>query len=262
MRLFSFVLLAVGIALSPFWATATIAQERGSLEISGRVSVGGKQEKLKRKRFYLFRGGLEANKEMIERIKSTAVTSRDCFYCKAKASAEYTAWLKSGDCESPYCREIEGQDIAKVPEFQAAYQKSLKQFRNKPAVAQKWLTTNLTPALRDGFYLDRKKLTTSLLGTTKPIQSSMTDSVSVVAIFIDIPLNLAAGKKTETFTVSNLVPIEVGDKSYAWACEVEIGAGKKAKLPPLPIADTSKLVKKCEVVVRDLPKCTIGSCEQ
>ncbi len=260
MRVLCFVSLVV--LASPFWATDGRAQDRGSIEISGRVSVAGAQVKLKRKRFYLFRGGLEANKAMIERIKAASVTSRDCFYCKAKASAEYTTWLKSGDCESPYCREIEGQDIEKVPEFQAAYQKGLKQFRGKPNLAQKWLTTNLTPALRDGFYRDRKTLTTGLLGAAKPLQSSMTDSVSVVAIFIDIPLNIAAGKKTETFLVSNLVPIEIGDKSYVWACEAEISVGKKVKLPPLPLADTSKIVKKCEVVVRDLPKCTVGSCAQ
>lgn len=260
MRVLTFVLLAV--LMSPFWADKVGAQDRGSLEISGRVSIGGKQEKLKRKRFYLFRGGLEANKVMIDRIKAAIVTSRDCFYCKAKASAEYTAWLKSGDCESPYCREITTDDIAKVPEFQAAYQKSLKQFRNKPVIAEQWLTTNLPLTLREGFYRDRKTLTGVLLGTTKPIQSSMTDSVSVVAIFIDIPLNIAAGKKTETFLVSNVVPIEIGEKSYVWACEVEIGASKKVKLPPLPITDTSKLVKKCEVVVRDLPKCENGSCTQ
>ncbi|MGB7202387.1 MAG: hypothetical protein WBD16_08980 [Pyrinomonadaceae bacterium] len=260
MRNLSFVLLVV--LMSPYWATVADAQSSGSLEISGRVSVAGAQVKLKRKRFYLFRGGLDANKEMVERIKAATVTSRDCFYCKAKASAEYTAWLKAQDCESPYCREIEGQDIAKVPEFQAAYQKGLKQFRNKPAIAQKWLTTNLTPALRDGFYLTRKTLVASLFGTTKPIQSSMTDSVSVVAIFIDIPLNIAAGKKTETFLVTNLVPVEIGGKSYVWACEAEIGAGKKAKLPALPIAETSKLVKKCEVIVRVLPKCENGSCGQ
>ena len=260
MRKLLFVMLAV--LMSPFWAATADAQDRGSLEISGRVSIGASQIKIKRKRFYLFRGGLDANKEMIDRIKVAIVTSRDCFYCKAKASAEYTAWLKTGDCESPYCREITTDDIAKVPEFQAAYQKGLKQFRNKPNLAQKWLTTNLAPALRDGFYLMRKTLTASLLGTTKPIQSSMTDSVSVVAIFIDIPLNIAAGKKTETFLVTNLVPIEIGDKSYVWACEAEIGPGKKAKLPTLPIPDSSKLVKKCEVVVRDLPKCENGSCGQ
>jgi hypothetical protein len=260
MRNLRFVLLAV--LMSPFWAAVVDAQSSGSLEMSGRVSVGGQQVKLKRKRFYLLRGGLDAHKEMIDRIKAATVTSRDCFYCKAKASAEYTAWLKAGDCESPYCREITTDDIAKVPEFQAAYQKGLKQFRNKPAIAQEWVTTNLTPMLRDGFYLSRKTLTTSLLGTTKPLQSSMTDSVSVVAIFIDIPLNIAAGKKTETFLVTNLVPIEIGDKSYVWACEAEIGAGKKVKIPPLPISDTSKLVKKCEVIVRALPKCENGSCGQ
>ena len=260
MRLLRLVSLAV--LISPFWAANGYPQDRGSLEISGRVSAGGQQVKLKRKRFYLFRGGLDANKELVDRIKAATVTSRDCFYCKAKASAAYTAWLKAEECESPYCREITTDDIAKVPEFQAAYQKGLKQFRGKTDLARKWLTTNLAPELRDGYYADRKKLTTSVLGTAKPLQSSMTDSVSVVAIFIDIPLNIAAGKKTETFLVSNLVPIEIGDKSYVWACDVEIGAGKKAKTPALPVPDSSKLVKKCEVIVRALAKCENGSCGQ
>jgi hypothetical protein len=237
---------------------------KGALEVSGRVSVGGKQLKLTRKRFYLFRGGLDANKPLVERIKAATPTTRDCFYCRQKASAEYVAWLKADDCESPYCREITADDVAKVPEFIAAYKKGLVQYKNKPDIARKWVTNNLPTPLRDGFYNEQKTLLNSILGGVKPLQSSMTDSVSVVSIFIDIPLNIdkAAAKQTEPFVVSNILPIEIGDKSYVWACEIEVGSAKKAKTPTLPIADTSKLVKKCEVIVRNLPKCTNGSCGQ
>ncbi|MBK9527960.1 MAG: hypothetical protein IPO41_06485 [Acidobacteria bacterium] len=198
--MYSIRLILLVLILLPVGAANLTAQ--GALELSGRVKIGAKVEKVERKRFYLFRGGLEANKPLIDRIKAATYTSRDCFYCQAKASPQFIAWLKAEDCESPYCRAVTTEDVTKVPEFQAAYQKGLKQFRNKPDVARNWLTTNLTPALRDGFYKQQKSSITSILGTTKAVQSSMTDSVSVVAIFLDIAIQPSAGKTVETFTVS------------------------------------------------------------
>ena len=251
--------LAVIVLLIPAGTVALSAQSLGSLEVSGRVKIGGKLEKLTRKRFYLLRGGLDANKSLIEKMKAASVTSRDCFYCAQKASPEFIAWLKAEECESPYCRAITPEDTKKVPEFQAAYDKGLKQFRNKASIAQQWLTTNLLPDLRDGFYKQQKASINSILGTIKSVQSSMTDSVSVKAIFIDIPLN-TGGKPTETFLVSNIIPLEFGGKSYLWACEVEIGSAKKVTLA-LQVPDAGKTIKKCEVVVKDLPKCSGGVCE-
>lgn len=251
------------IVLVPLFAVSSAlaqAVPSGSLEVTGRIKIGKETEKVTRKRFYLFRGGLADNKPLIDRLKAAKVDSRDCFYCNIKASREYIEWLKSGNCESPFCRSITAADIAKVPEFQAAYQKGVKQFRNKTDVAANWVTTNLAPELRDGFYKDRKSVLTSVLGEIKPIQSSMTDSVTVKAIFIDIAVNPKPGKNTETFLVSNLLPIEIGAKSYVWACEVEIGTNKIAKLTPAEAPEASKLVKKCEVIVRELPVCDSGSC--
>ena len=248
------------VLLIPAGTARLSAQSFGSLEVSGRIKIAGKSEKFTRKRFYLFRGGLEANKALVERMKAAVVTSRECFYCTQKASPEFIAWLKTEDCESPYCRSISTDDTKKVPEFQAAYQKGLKQFRNKPAIAQQWLTTNLAPNLLDGFYKQRKSAIASVIGDSKPVQSSMADSVSIVAIFIDIALKpeTPAGK-TETFLVSNVVPIEFSGKTYLWACEVEIGAAKKVKLP-LQVPEPGKTIKKCEVIVKDLPACAAGSC--
>lgn len=246
------------VLLIPAGTVVLTAQSSGSLEVTGRVKIGSKAEKITRKRFYLFQGGLEANKALVDRIKASNTTSRDCFYCQLKTSPAFIEWLKAGDCESPYCRDITREDAEKVPEFQAAYQKSLKQYRNKPDIAQKWLTTNLAPDLRDGYYRQRKSATDTILGGVKPIQSSMTDSVSVVAIFIDIPVKAEAGK-TETFLISNVVPIEIGTKSYLWACEVEIGGAKKVKLP-LQVPEAGKTIKKCEVIVKDLPVCAAGVC--
>lgn len=230
------------------------ARPLGSMEVSGRVKIGTKQEKLVRKRFYLLRGGLEANKALIERLRAAETASRDCFYCRNKASAEFIAWLRAGDCESPYCREITTEDAKKVPEFLTAYNKGLTQFKRKPELARKWITTNLPPALRDGFYREQKTMIAGMLGDIRPVQSVMTDSVTVKGIFIDIPLELGA-KKTQTFFVSNLLPIEVGDKSYVWACEIEIGAEK-----PAVLRLTESKTKTCEVFVRPLLACAAGSC--
>lgn len=192
-------------------------------------------------------------------MKAATVTPRECFYCGLKTSPEFIAWLKVEDCESPYCRSITTDDAKKVPEFQAAYQKGLKQYRGKPKIAQQWLTTNLAPTLRDGFYRQRKLSIDTILGGLKPLQSSMTDSVSVRAIFIDIPLKPASGKTTETFMITNVLPLEFNGKSYLWACEVEIGAAKKVTLS-LQVPDAGKTIKKCEVIVKDLPPCSGGSC--
>jgi hypothetical protein len=255
--------LVTRILLLVFLAQAVVlivdAQNTGTLEVNGRIKVGAKQERLKRKRFYLFRGGLTANKDLVDRLRATEFVSRDCFYCQKKASPEFRAWLRTEDCESPFCREITAEDAAKVPEFKAALDKGATQFGRKPELAREWLTTNLTPDLRDGFYLQRKSAVDRVLSGVKPLMSGMTDSVTVKAVFIDIPVSPPAGKTTETFLISNIAPIEVGGKGYIWACEVEIGADKKA-VRALPVPEPGKKTDKCEVFVRDLPACDGSSC--
>jgi hypothetical protein len=236
------------------------AQTTGVLEVNGRVRIEGKQERLKRKRFYLFRGGLAENKALIDRMRNDAFVSRDCFYCRMNASAEFRSWLKAEDCESPFCREITAEDAAKVPEFKAAVAKGTQQFGRRPTIAREWLTTNLPSPLRDGFYLQRKSAIERILAGTEPLLSGMTDSVSVKAIFIDIPLKPSAGETTETFLISNLVPFEVGAKSYLWACEVDIGPDKKA-VRSLPVPEPGKQADKCEVFVRDIAACGGDSCD-
>lgn len=235
----------------------------GSVEVTGRPKIGTKQERIERKRFYLLRGGLQANNALIEKLKASNVTSRACFYCQMQASPEYIAWLKATDCESAYCREITTEDVTKVPEFKAAYQKSLIQYGNKPSIAKKWLTTHLAPSLRGGFYEERRSFIDKLLSGIKPVRSAVTDSVNFKAIFVDIPLKQGEtdGKATETFLISNLVPIEIGEKSYVWACEVEIGVDKTATLK-LQIPEKDKPVAKCEVIIKDLPVCRTETCSK
>lgn len=226
---------------------------KGALTVVGKAK-GVKIQTLKKTRFYLFRGSLEANRPLIEKLKAAKVTSRDCFYCRLKASAEFMEWLKTGDCESAHCREITSEDIARVPEFKAAYQKGLKMFSKKPDLARKWLVTSLEPGFRTGFYVDRKKA----LGPFRRdvVQTAMTDnSNTALAYFSGIPLE----GENEKFVYTNLLPFEVGEKSYVWICEVDVGKAAK-KTPILDMPDSSKLVKKCEVIVRDLPVCKPGMC--
>ncbi|HEY2846299.1 MAG TPA: hypothetical protein VGI80_00690, partial [Pyrinomonadaceae bacterium] len=182
-------------------------------------------------------------------------TSRDCFYCQQKASPEYIAWLKVADCESPYCRDITADDVAKVPEFKAAYQKSLVTYK-KPDIAQKWVTTNMPSALRDGYYLDRKKLADTIFAGTQPLATVMTDASSQQATFIDILVSGAS----EKFVFSNVIPFEIGGKAYTWVCEVALKPAANSFI--LPPSDTTAHVKTCDVFVKDLPKCAGGSCTQ
>lgn len=230
--------------------------QTGALEVSGRVKIDNKQEKLSRKRFYILPGGLKENRPLLDRIKTAEITSRDCYYAKARASPELVCWLQSENCESPYCRRIEQADVDKVPEFKVAYQKGLTQFARKPDLARLWLTTNLSPIFASGYYGEQQTLLKKILADAKPVQSTMTDSTTVKAIFIDLPL---AGGKGGKFTISNILPIEIGGKSYVWSCEADVSAEKRGvvKLP-----DVGKTVKSCEVVIKDLAVCKSGACMQ
>ena len=239
---------------------AQTASTMGSMEVFGRVRIDGKQEKLSRKRFYLLRGGLKENQALIDRLSKAEIRSRDCFYDQAKASKEFICWLQAENCESPFCRIVKPDEVERVPEFRTAYRTGITQSRNKPDIAREWIAANLPLSLSSGFYTERRTLTETLLGGLKPIQSSMTDSVTVKAIFIDIPLNLSADKKNETFLVSNILPIEFGGKSFLWACEVSLNAEKAGRLV-LQVPAGDKPVKGCEVFVRELKVCKTEKCE-
>lgn len=228
--------------------------QTGSLEVLGRVKIENKQEKVARKRFYILPGGLKENRALLDRIKAAEITSRDCFYAKAQASPQLVCWLQAENCESPYCRRIEQTDVEKVPEFKVAYQKGLTQFARKPDLARLWLTTNLSPIFVRGYYSEQQTLLKRILGDAKPVQSTMTDSTTVKAIFVDLPM---AGAKTGKFTISNVLPVEIGGKSYVWSCEADVSTEKRG-IVRLP--DTGKTVKNCEVTVKDLAVCKSGAC--
>ncbi|MFN0280289.1 MAG: hypothetical protein ACKVRN_17060 [Pyrinomonadaceae bacterium] len=227
----------------------------GSMTVSGRARIGSKTVVLKKTRFYLFRGSRVANKPLIDKLKAANPTSRDCFYCRLKASPEFVDWLK--DCESVHCREITQEDAEKVPEFQAAYQKGMKDFVNKPKFAPifalQWLVTNLEPGLRSGFYDMRKALEKDL--EKDIVQTAMTDnSAASLGYFTKIPMGVA----DEKFVYTNLVPFETGGKSYVWVCDADIGK----KTPIMETPEAGKDGKKCDAIIRDLPDCKAGKCDQ
>ena len=208
---------------------------------------------LARKRFFLINGSLEQNRSLIEAIERQPLTTRDCYYQRNGASAALIGWLKDGDCESIYCREVEQEFVTgpkAVPEFATAFAASEKEFGN-PATALKWLSTNVPPNLRDGFYRVRRDALDALLKQAQassgaPIQSVMTDR-NGTAFFTD----LGPG----TYVLSNLVPAELGQTLATWNCEVQIKPDDLASEKLYLISNRKDRLVKCVAVERPLPAC-------
>ena len=208
---------------------------------------------LARKRFFLINGSLEQNRSLVEAIERQPLTTRDCYYQRNGASAALIGWLKDGDCESIYCREVEQEFVTgpkAVPEFATAFAASEKEFGN-PATALKWVSTNVPPKLRDGFYRARRDALDALLKQAQtssgaPIQSVMTDR-NGTAFFTD----LAAG----TYVLSNLVPAELGQTLATWNCEVQIKPDDLASEKLYLISNRKDRLVKCVAVERPLPAC-------
>ncbi len=265
MKKISIAVLIIWVSLSqPNSYFAQQSPTMGSIKIIGMTGQTGSRVRLERKRFYLLRGGLEDHKELIERLNANETISRDCYYKNLNVSPQYMCWLKTEEynCESPYCREITMEDIETVPEFMTAYQRGMRQFGGRTELARGWLTTNLPFELREGFYRQQKSALDSLLEYAKPVQTIMTDPKQGIAYFIDIPLNLGGDgdekKAEEKFLITNLLPIEIGDMSFVWACETEVG-GDKQETFNLLAGERSKT--KCVVIKKDLPVCRKSGCE-
>src|SRR5258705_11668530 len=111
----------------------TTARPSGVLRLRVRVKSDDSTKGLSRKRFFLLRGTLEQNQSWIEAATQQPLPTRDCYYNKVGASQELIDWLKEGDCESVYCREIEQDSIVgtkAVPEFAMALAAGEKEFEN------------------------------------------------------------------------------------------------------------------------------------
>jgi hypothetical protein len=230
-------------------------QQAGVLRLRARVKLGDATplRGLARKRFFLVPGSLEQNRALIEAIERQPVVTRDCYYQKNGASPALIEWLKDAECESVYCREVEQEFVTgpkAVPEFATAFATSEKEFGHT-ATAMKWLTTNLPPNLRDGFYRDRKGVLDALLKQAQTssgatVQSVMTDR-NGTAFFTD----LGAG----TYVLTNLVPAELGQTLATWNCEVQIKGDDLASEKPYLISNRKDKLVKCVALEKPIPPC-------
>ena len=203
---------------------------------------------LPRKRFFLIPGTLEQNRALLEAIDRQALVTRDCYYKKLGASPALIAWLQESDCESVYCRAVEKDFVSgpkAVPEFVTAFTASQKEYGNDET-ARQWLTTNLTPDLRDGFYRDRQRALQALLKQAPAVQSVMTDR-NGTAYFTE----LGPG----TYVLSNLIPTELGQTMVTWNCEVQIKPGDLATEKPYLISNRKEKLVKCVGVEKPKPVC-------
>lgn len=243
-RAISLVLLS--LLLLP--ATSGLTQSpTGVLRIRVRVKAdeAAPLRGLARKRFFLFPGTLEQNRVLLAAIERQPLVTRDCYYRKLGASQALIDWLKTSDCESVYCREVEQEFIAgpkAVPEFATAFAASQKEFGGDDT-ARRWLTTNLDSSIRDGFYRDRQNVISTLLKQSSvPVLSVMTDR-NGTAYFTD----LGPG----TYVLSNLIPAELGQTVVTWNCEVQVKPGEQ----PYLISNKKERLVKCVGAEKPIPAC-------
>jgi hypothetical protein len=232
--------------------TVVLAQNQtGVLRLRVRVKVDDNSplRGLPRKRFFLIPGTLEQNRALLEAIERQPLTSRECYYQKIGASAALIDWLNEGDCESVYCREVEKDFVTgpkAVPEFATAFTAGQKEYKSDET-ARQWLTTNLSPDLRDGFYRDRQHALQALLKQAPAVQSVMTDR-NGTAYFTD----LGPG----TYVLSNLIPTELGQTLVTWNCEVQVKPGDLATEKPYLVSNRKERLVKCVGVEKPKPVCT------
>jgi hypothetical protein len=243
MRLVFALLLMVTVALAQ--------NQTGVLRLRVRVKLDDNSSLrgLPRKRFFLIPGTLEQNRALLEAIDRQPLISRDCYYQKIGASPALIDWLKEGDCESVYCREVDKDFVSgpkAVPEFATAFTAGQKEY-GSDETARQWLTTNLTPDLRDGFYRDRQRALQALLKQAPAVQSVMTDR-NGTAYFTD----LGPG----TYVLSNLIPTELGQTLVTWNCEVQVKAGDLATEKPYLVSNRKEKLVKCVGIEKPKPVCT------
>ena len=235
--------------------TQTPPASRGVIRLKVKVKFGDVTKELPRKRFFLIKGTLDDNRTLIEKIKQGTVVSRECYYRGKGASEALIKWLNENDCDSVYCREIEEKYLSgndAVPEFQAAYNQGLREFKTHD-LARRWLTVNLPADIRDGFYNEKQRVIYSLItqaeaATAARVMSVMTDRKGT-AYLTDI--------EPATYTISNLVGSESGKTSILWACEKEVKAVDLAiaMRRPFTLSNEKDPKVKCEIIERPLPVC-------
>ena len=263
---------ALGLALSLLLVTLALAQTPnirlprpvGVIRLRVRVGTGEgtKAKGLARKRFYLIEGSLDENKSLFQSIEQRPIVSRDCYYRGIGASEALIHWLREGDCESVYCREVEQNDLEgadAVPEFRQAVAAGVKQFGSRE-LARKWLAVNLPDNIKSGFYKQQQQELQALLKQAEehskaPVMSVMTDQ-NGTAYFTDV--------EPGAYIITNMLPTERGSVSEMWQCPVKVAVSDLAtatREKPFLIANPGNKDPKdknnirCVSVEKPLPAC-------
>jgi len=240
---------------APLGLTQAPERATGVLRLRVRVKLdeASPLKGLARKRFFLIRGSLEQNLDVVHAIERNTLTSRDCYYSKLGASEQLLAWLRSGDCESIYCRAVDQNFVSgpsAVPEFIKAYAMGQKEFGNDET-ALRWISTNVSANLRDGFYKSRQSFLQTILkqaqaSSDTQVRSVMTDS-NGTAYFTEL--------EPGPYVLSSILPTEIGANSATWNCEVLIKTGDLANEKPYLVSNRKDKNVKCVAVERPLPGC-------
>jgi hypothetical protein len=255
MLLICLAVLAVGQT-----PTSPPAGATGVIRLRVRVGIddGSKAEGLARKRFFLIKGSLDQNKDLMQAIEQHPVVSRDCYYRSIGASEALIAWLKENRCESVYCREVEQRDVAAVPEFQHAVAVGEKEYGSHE-FARKWLAVKLPENIRNGFYKRHQQDLQALLAQAEQqsqakVLSVMTDN-NGTAYFTDV--------EPGVYVISNIIPTEVASATELWRCPVTVAPGDLATETQYLISnpgnkDPRDKRSKCMSVARPLPACPLN----
>lgn len=240
--------LFIGMLAPPFLAQAPAAGAGSILWRSANIKGPNSSIALARKRLFLFKGGLADNDALVKALSAAEITSRDCFYTSLKASPCLIKWLEEENCESPFCRKVTEEDVARVPEFKTAFDQGVALYKKRPDLALEWIFDLMPNNVLSGYPLKRRTMLADLSKRFPFIQQVSTSS-NAEGRFV----GLAPG----VYTVTNLLPIEINQGSYVWLAQVEI---KDTSLNATLVPNLSAKRDKWVFVRKDLKRCSTAEC--